>query len=57
MKHMGIDIYHPFVYTMKDWIIKQYFKNNIEDLLDLTRSCEGEFEGINSLNCSFEKGR
>ena len=46
MKHMGIDIYHPFVYTMKDWIIKQYFKNNIEDLLKLTRSCEGEFEGI-----------
>lgn len=45
--HNGIDICHPFVYTKKDWIIKQYFENNIEDLLNLTRSCEGEFEGIN----------
>jgi hypothetical protein len=45
--HNGVDICHPFVYTMKDWIIEQYYKNNIEDLLDLTRSCEGEFEGIN----------
>lgn len=46
MKHMGVDIYHPFVYTTKDWIIKQYYDNNIEDLLNLTRSCEGEFENI-----------
>ena len=45
--HNGIDICHPFVYTKKDWIVKQYFENNIEDLLDLTRSCEGEFKGIN----------
>ena len=43
MKHIGVDIVHPFVYTTKDWIIKQYYNNNIEDLLDLTRSCEGEF--------------
>ncbi len=46
MKHMGIDICHPFVYTTKDWIIKQYYENNIEDLLDITRSCEGEFDGL-----------
>jgi hypothetical protein len=46
MKHMGIDICHPFAYTSKDWIIKQYYNNDIEDLLDLTRSCEGEFEGL-----------
>ena len=45
--HNGIDICHPFVYTKKDWIIKQYFENDIEDLLNLTRSCEGEFDGIN----------
>lgn len=44
--HNGIDICHPFVYTKKDWIIRQYYENNIEDLLDLTRSCEGEFEGL-----------
>jgi hypothetical protein len=46
MKHMGIDICHPFVYTTKDWIVKQYYENNIEDLLNITRSCEGEFEHI-----------
>jgi len=44
--HNGIDICHPFVYTKKDWIIKQYYDNNIEDLLTLTRSCEGEFEDL-----------
>lgn len=47
MKHMGIDIYHPFAYTTKDWIIKQYYYYNINDLLELTRSCEGEFTEIN----------
>ena len=45
-KHMGIDICHPFVYTTKDWIVKQYYENNIKDLLNITRSCEGEFEGL-----------
>ena len=46
MKHMGIDICHPFVYTTKDWIVKQYYENNIQDLLDITRSCEGEFDNL-----------
>lgn len=46
MMHMGIDICHPFVHTTKDWIIKQYYENNIEDLLQITRSCEGEFKDI-----------
>ena len=45
--HNGVDICHPFVYTKKDWIIQQYYENNIVDLLNLTRSCEGEFEGLN----------
>jgi hypothetical protein len=44
--HNNIAICHPFVYTTKDWIIKQYYKNNILDLLNLTRSCEGEFEDL-----------
>jgi len=44
--HNGIHICHPFVYTRKDWIIEQYYKNDILDLLDLTRSCEGEFDDI-----------
>jgi len=47
MLHMGIDIYHPFVYTTKDKIIQKYYDYNITDLLDITRSCEGEFEGLN----------
>lgn len=45
--HNGIAICHPFVHTRKDWIIKQYYENNIIDLLNLTRSCEGEFKDIN----------
>ena len=46
MKHMGIDVCHPFTHTTKDAIIKQYYHNDIRDLLDLTRSCEGEFSGL-----------
>ena len=46
MKHMGVDICHPFVYTTKDWIIQQYVNENILDLLDITRSCEGEFNEL-----------
>jgi 7-cyano-7-deazaguanine synthase in queuosine biosynthesis len=44
--HNGVAICHPFAYIKKDWIIGQYYKHGIEDLLELTRSCEGEFEGI-----------
>lgn len=44
--HDDIAICHPFVNTKKDWIIKQYYDNNIIDLLELTRSCEGEFESV-----------
>lgn len=44
--HDRINICHPFVHTKKDWIIKQYYEYDILDLLNLTRSCEGEFEGI-----------
>ena len=46
MTHMGVDICHPFVYTTKDWIIQQYYDLAITDLLDITRSCEGEFKGL-----------
>ena len=45
--HSHVHICHPFVHTKKDWIIEQYYKHNIIDLLNLTRSCEGEFAGIN----------
>ena len=42
MEHMGITVCHPFVHTMKDWIIQQYYTHDIVDLLKLTRSCEGD---------------
>jgi hypothetical protein len=33
---------HPFKYHTKQWIVTQYKKLNIEELLLLTRSCEGD---------------
>ena len=44
--HNGVAICHPFLHVKKDWIIAQYYKHKIEDLLFLTRSCEGEFKGL-----------
>lgn len=32
----------PMLVTEKDWIIDQYYKNNVVDLLETTRSCEGD---------------
>jgi 7-cyano-7-deazaguanine synthase in queuosine biosynthesis len=47
MKHMDRYAVHPFRFVQKDWIIKQYINYNIaKDLLLMTRSCEGEFAGI-----------
>lgn len=47
MIHMGRYAIHPFRFVEKDWIIKQYNRLKIEDLLNITRSCEGEFKTIN----------
>lgn len=47
MKHMDKYAIHPFRFVEKDWIIKQYNRLGITDLLNLTRSCEGEFTDIN----------
>ena len=46
MEHMGSLACHPFRFIEKSWIVNQYKKFKIMDLFDLTRSCEGEFEGI-----------
>lgn len=46
MEHMGKVISHPFRFIEKDWIVKQYRKRNIMDIFNQTRSCEGEFEGL-----------
>ena len=42
MEHMGVTVCHPFVASKKDWIIEQYIKNDIAELLNITRSCEGD---------------
>lgn len=46
MIHMGRYAVHPFRFVEKDWVIKQYKRLEIEPLLNITRSCEGEFKGI-----------
>jgi hypothetical protein len=46
MMHMGRWVFHPFRFLQKDWVVRQYQKLQIEDLFEITRSCEGEFEGI-----------
>lgn len=46
MEHMGRYAAHPFRFLTKDRIIEEYRSENILDLLDITRSCEGTFEGL-----------
>ena len=49
-KHMNGYAIHPFRFVEKDWIIKQYLRLDILDLLEITRSCEGEFKELNYQN-------
>lgn len=46
MQHMGRYAIHPLRFIEKDWVIKQYKNYDIIDLLELTRSCEGEFKDL-----------
>ena len=39
----------PLLFVEKDWIIKQYYDNNLIELLHTTRSCEGEFLGLTNM--------
>lgn len=50
MEHMGFMVYHPFRFTDKSEIVKMYSSLGITDLLNITRSCEGEVAGINYTN-------
>ena len=50
MQHMEKWAMHPFRFVDKSWVIKQYNKYRILDLLEITRSCEGEFNNINYTN-------
>jgi 7-cyano-7-deazaguanine synthase in queuosine biosynthesis len=46
MVHMGRKVLHPFRFIDKSEIIKKYRELDLMDLFEITRSCEGEFEGI-----------
>lgn len=46
MQHMGRWAMHPFRFVEKSWVVKQYIDNMISDLFYRTRSCEGEFTGL-----------
>jgi hypothetical protein len=50
MRHMDLWAIHPFRFIDKSWVIKQYERLDIQDLLKITRSCEGEFDNINYTN-------
>ena len=46
MTHMGRQVFHPFRFIDKSVIVKTYKELGIMDLFNITRSCEGEFDGI-----------
>jgi len=46
MIHMGVEVLHPFRFLDKSEIVNEYKELGIMDLFEITRSCEGEFEGI-----------
>ncbi len=50
MTHMGKLACHPFRFIDKSSIIKKYYELGIEDLLNLTRSCEGTISGLDYTN-------
>jgi hypothetical protein len=33
---------HPFLFTSKDWVVKNYIELELLELFSLTRSCEGD---------------
>lgn len=55
MKHMDRWAIHPFRFVDKSWVISQYKRLEIIDLLELTRSCEGTFEELDFTN--YTKGQ
>lgn len=46
MKHMDRWALHPFRFVAKDWIVRQYKNRGLLELFHMTRSCEGEFDGL-----------
>lgn len=41
-KRNNVLVCHPFLFTSKDWVIKNYIRLELLDLFALTRSCEGD---------------
>lgn len=50
MEHMGRYAAHPFRFISKDEIIKKYKEENIVELFNITRSCEGTFDWLDYRN-------
>lgn len=50
MEHMGRYAAHPFRFISKDQIIKKYKEENIVELFNITRSCEGTFKWLDYRN-------
>lgn len=48
--HLGGLACQPYAMVHKDYIVSQYKKLGLLDLFDITRSCEGEFEGLDYSN-------
>ena len=46
MTHMGVEVLHPFRFIDKSEVVKKYKELDLMDLFNITRSCEGEFDGI-----------
>ena len=54
MEHMGKLAIHPFRFISKDIIISMYKKENVVELFNITRSCEGTFDWLDYKN--YKKG-
>jgi len=54
MEHMEKLAIHPFRFISKDTIIRMYKKENIVELFNITRSCEGTFDWLDYKN--YKKG-
>lgn len=53
MQHMGRYASHPFRFITKDEIIKKYKEENIVELFNITRSCEGTFDWLDYRNYKY----
>jgi hypothetical protein len=50
IEHMGAFASHPLRFVDKSWVVRQYLNYDILELFHMTRSCEGEIQGIDYTN-------